>query len=82
MGALEDAVMDILWEDGGWLVPSAVHARLPAERDLSYTTVMTTLARLQKKGSAQARAGLRLPSPSDPRRVGCRSNERDVQHHK
>ncbi len=50
MGALEDAVMDVLWEDGGWLIPSEVRAKMPAERDLRYTTVMTTLARLQTKG--------------------------------
>ena len=50
MGALEEAVMAVLWSDGGWLIPSEVHARLPAERDLRYTTVMTTLARLHKKG--------------------------------
>ena len=55
MGALEDAVMDILWEDGGWLIPSEVHAKLPTERDLSYTTVMTTLARLSKKGRLERR---------------------------
>lgn len=50
MGALEEAVMDVLWEDGGWLIPSEVHAKLPAQHDLRYTTVMTTLARLHKKG--------------------------------
>jgi predicted transcriptional regulator len=50
MGALEEAVMEILWSDGGWLTPAEVHDRLPAERDLRYTTVMTTLARLHTKG--------------------------------
>lgn len=50
MGALEEAVMGVMWDDGGWLIPSEVHARLPAERDLRYTTVMTTMARLHKKG--------------------------------
>lgn len=49
MGALEDAVMNVLWDNGGWLIPAEVHALLP-ERDLRYTTVMTTLARLQRKG--------------------------------
>ena len=50
MGALEGAVMEVLWNDGGWLIPAEVHAKLPAEWDLGYTTVMTTLARLYKKG--------------------------------
>ena len=55
MGALEDAVMDALWQNGGWMIPSEVHAKLPTERDLRYTTVMTTLARLQKKGRLERR---------------------------
>ncbi len=55
MGALEDAVMEVLWEDGGWLIPAEVHAKLPVERDLRYTTVMTTLARLHKKSRLERR---------------------------
>ena len=55
MGSLEDAVMDVLWEDGGWMISAEVHAKLPGERDLSYTTVMTTLARLFKKGRLDRR---------------------------
>lgn len=55
MGALEDAVMEVLWEDGGWLIPSEVHAKLPVKWDLRYTTVMTTLARLHKKGRLDRR---------------------------
>lgn len=55
MGALESAVMEVLWENGGWLVPSEVHAKLPIERNLHYTTVMTTLGRLQKKGRLERR---------------------------
>jgi predicted transcriptional regulator len=47
MGHLETTVMEILWERGD----SSVHdvmARL--DRPLAYTTVMTTLDRLYKKG--------------------------------
>ncbi|HEY5103627.1 MAG TPA: BlaI/MecI/CopY family transcriptional regulator [Acidimicrobiales bacterium] len=55
MGALESAVMEVLWADGGWLIPAEVHAKLPAERNLHYTTVMTTLGRLQKKGRLDRR---------------------------
>jgi len=46
-GRLENAVMDIVWERG----ESSVHdvsGRL--DRPLAYTTVMTTLDRLYKKG--------------------------------
>ena len=55
MGALEDAVMEVLWEDGGWLIPAEVHAQLLTQRDLGYTTIMTTLARLYKKGRLERR---------------------------
>jgi predicted transcriptional regulator len=50
MGALEEAVMDVLWTDGGWLAPSEVNARLESERDLAYTTVVTVMTRLFEKG--------------------------------
>ena len=56
MGELEQAVLETLWElDGGTSegAPGAsgreVHARL-AGRDLAYTTVMTVLDRLARKG--------------------------------
>ncbi|MEN8040084.1 MAG: BlaI/MecI/CopY family transcriptional regulator [Actinomycetota bacterium] len=47
---LENAVMDVLWDSGGWLTPRDVQSRLPVERTVEYTTVMTVLARLWKKG--------------------------------
>jgi predicted transcriptional regulator len=52
MGRLEGTVMEILWASG----ESSVHevaARL--ERPLAYTTVMTTLDRLYKKGLLERR---------------------------
>lgn len=55
MGALEESVMGVLWEDSGWLIPAEVHSMLPKERDLSYTTIMTTLSRLHKKGRLERR---------------------------
>jgi len=55
MGALESAIMEVLWDGGGWLIPSEVHAKLPAERNLHYTTVMTTLGRLHAKGRLERR---------------------------
>jgi len=47
LGPLEKAVMDILWERGD----SSVHQVCgEIDRPLAYTTVMTTLDRLYKKG--------------------------------
>jgi len=48
MGELERAVMDVLWDQGGWLTPGEVHQRLQ-DPDLAYTTVMTILVRLWRK---------------------------------
>ena len=50
MGELEAAVMDILWDRGGWLTPGEVHEALSSDRRLAYTTVMTILVRLWQKG--------------------------------
>jgi predicted transcriptional regulator len=50
MGELEAAVMDVLWDRGGWLTPGEVHETLSADRPLGYTTVMTILTRLWQKG--------------------------------
>jgi predicted transcriptional regulator len=47
LGPLEIAVMEILWERGEGNVQDVVE-KLP--RPLAYTTVMTTLDRLYKKG--------------------------------
>ena len=49
MGELEAAVMDVLWDRGGWLTPGDVHEALAATRPLAYTTVMTILVRLWRK---------------------------------
>jgi predicted transcriptional regulator len=53
MGELEAAVMDVLWDRGGWLTPGEVHEILTARRPLAYTTVMTILVRLWQKGRVQ-----------------------------
>lgn len=47
---LENAVMDVLWDASTALTPGDVQERLPDERAVSYTTVMTVMARLWKKG--------------------------------
>jgi predicted transcriptional regulator len=49
LGPLEQDVMDVVWELGDATVRD-VHARLREQRDLAYTTVMTTMARLARKG--------------------------------
>jgi predicted transcriptional regulator len=49
MGELEGAVMNLLWDKGGWMTPGEVHAGLQ-DSALAYTTVMTVLVRLWQKG--------------------------------
>ena len=53
MGELEAAVMDVLWDRGGWSTPGEVHEVLSADRPLAYTTVMTILVRLWQKGRVE-----------------------------
>lgn len=50
LGDLEREVMQRLWAADGPLTVRAIHAELAASRDLAYTTVMTVLDRLTKKG--------------------------------
>jgi predicted transcriptional regulator len=51
-GELEGAVMDLLWDQGGWMTPGEVHAGLE-DSALAYTTVMTVLVRLWQKGRVE-----------------------------
>ncbi len=66
LGELEQAVMGILWSRPEWLSVRDVHELLKADRDLAYTTVMTVLDRLAKKGLAtrqlEGRAWLYRPT--------------------
>jgi predicted transcriptional regulator len=50
LGELERAVMDHLWAADQPQTVRQVHEGLRAERDLAYTTVMTVLQRLARKG--------------------------------
>ncbi len=58
LGALERAVMDSVWD-----APAPLSGRQVAEalahRDLAYTTVLTVLARLEKKGLLRRDASAR-----------------------
>jgi predicted transcriptional regulator len=49
LGTLEAEVMDVVWAAGDVSVRE-VHRRLERKRRIAYTTVMTTLARLARKG--------------------------------
>jgi predicted transcriptional regulator len=49
LGPLETEVMEIVWDQGDTTVRD-VHAALARRRELAYTTVMTTMARLASKG--------------------------------
>lgn len=50
---LENAVMDVLWDDGGWASPNQVRGRL--SREVAPTTVGTVLTRLFEKGRVERR---------------------------
>jgi|tagenome__1003787_1003787.scaffolds.fasta_scaffold20966267_4 predicted transcriptional regulator len=51
-GELERAVLDRLWSagPGRWFTVREVHESLATGRDIAYTTVMTVMDRLAKKG--------------------------------
>lgn len=51
-GDLERAVLDVLWDASpdAWLTVREVHAALSPAREVAYTTVMTVMDRLSRKG--------------------------------
>lgn len=55
-GELEAEVMDVLWDEEDWLAPAEVQQAVSApRRRLAYSTVMTILVRLWKKGLLERR---------------------------
>jgi predicted transcriptional regulator len=50
LGKLEAAVMDVLWSSDAPLTVREVLERMPPQRNLAYTTVMTVLGNLLRKG--------------------------------
>lgn len=50
LGKLEAAVMDVLWSADGALTVRDVLEKMPPQRNLAYTTVMTVLSNLHRKG--------------------------------
>lgn len=49
LGPLETEIMQILWKEDRSTVKK-VHRRLSQQREIAYTTVMTTMSRLAEKG--------------------------------
>lgn len=49
LGPLETEIMQLLWQDERSTVKK-VHRRLSQQREIAYTTVMTTMSRLAEKG--------------------------------
>ncbi|MER7012275.1 BlaI/MecI/CopY family transcriptional regulator [Saccharopolyspora sp. NPDC000359] len=68
LGDLENGVMDVLWTSGSPMTVREVLAKLNETRDLAYTTVMTVLDNLHRKGwvdrELQNRAYLYTPVES------------------
>jgi predicted transcriptional regulator len=54
MGELEGPVLEALWDEGELSTP-VVYERLGKPRGLAYTTILTVLQRLHKKGLAGRR---------------------------
>lgn len=52
-GELEQRVMELLWQSTEARTVTELHLKLGQERELAYTTVMTVLDRLAKKGLAR-----------------------------
>lgn len=48
-------VLDVLWDQDGWLTPRDVHTVIEIRRKIAYTTIMTTLARLCAKRRLERR---------------------------
>ena len=78
-GELENQVLGVLWADGGALTPRDVHEALGAPRGLAYTTTMTILVRLWRKGLlARDRSGRSYayrPKISQEERAAARMSE-------
>lgn len=56
LGKLEAAVMDVLWSTDDQLTVREVLERMPAQRSLAYTTVLTVLGNLRRKGLLEREA--------------------------
>lgn len=48
-------ILEVLWDDEGWMIPGEVHIAVGRRRRLAYTTIMTTMSRLWEKGRLDRR---------------------------
>ena len=56
MGALEALVMEAVWDaPEEWVSVAEVHSGLSQRRKMAYTTVLTTMVRLWRKGRVERR---------------------------
>ena len=55
MGELEGQVLGVLWDADRWMTPGEVLGALPPGHPVVYSTVMTVLRRLWKKGVVERR---------------------------
>ena len=78
-GELENQVLDVLWGTEGPVTPRQVHDVLSKGRKLAYTTTMTILVRLYKKGLLErepaGRAFAYRPRVSRDERAAERMND-------
>lgn len=78
-GELERQVLDVLWAADGALTPRDVHTALGSKRGLAYTTIMTILVRLWRKGMLEreprGRAFAYRPIETRDERVASRMRE-------
>lgn len=69
LGELEERIMRLLWRRTKSATVREVHAALARQRDLAYTTVMTVMERLWRKGllrrEARGRAFEYIPAMSE-----------------
>lgn len=80
LGKLEAALMDVLWSAEGPLTVREVLARMPAHRSLAYTTVMTVLTNLHRKGMLEREPAGRAYSyrPSLSRQEAAAASLREI----
>lgn len=79
LGELEGAVMDALWDRGELSTPE-VHNLVGASRGLAYTTILTVLQRLHRKGLAARRESgkLHVYAPALSREAFARQRGQDL----
>jgi predicted transcriptional regulator len=80
LGKLEAAVMGVLWSADGALTVREVLERLPVKRNLAYTTVMTVLSTLHRKGMVDREAVGRAYSylPARSREAAAAASLREI----